>query len=138
MATPRYSLQEPFYDNLILWDTGDEIEWAGAPSPTMVPLNDEAEAKMTEYMASLGKKYVPPLSEIADTLDGRVTVAAFEPGNRRAQLKKMKSAPPMAKTPGRPDAVIKAGARRVTAEDIALEARDIPQKAPKNFDRAPK
>ena len=130
MASPKYRLQEPFYDNLVLWQAEEEIDWDGLPTPTMIPLNDEARDAMAKYMASLGRPYTPPLSEQPDTLDGKHTVAPFEPGDRRSKGKA--AIPPFAVTPGRKDSP-KKGARR--SEPLAPELRELPTRAPKNFNR---
>ena len=124
-----YRLTEPFYDNLVLWDEGDEIPFEGTPSPSMIPLNEEAEKALVAYHKERGiTDYVPPLSEIPDTMDGRVTVQAFAPGNR---AKKADNRPPFPATPGKP------GAQYTKPAPMAVMPQ-MPVKPTKNFDRAPK
>lgn len=147
MAAPKYLLTEPFYDNLILWDAGEEIEWEGTPSPTMIPQNAEAGAAMEAYLKSKGEnyKYTPPLSELADTMDGRVTVQAFEPGNRKNTVATKKGAQAVGfpELPGSARSAVQGakGARNSGAAGATPMMAQMPQmpiKPTKNFDRAPK
>lgn len=130
--TARYELTEPFYDGLVLHEQWDEISWAGIPSPTMIPLNAAAEAALEKINAS---SYVPPLSEQPDTMDGRVTVQPFHPGDRKGRAAKVPAFP---KTPSKET---KTGAVKVgqkAAPDASIPPMVIPKKPTKNFDRAPR
>lgn len=132
MATPRYLLTEPFYDNLTLHESGDEISWSGVPSPSMIPLNDEAQAKLAEYHQELGGTYLPPLAEMPISMDGKIEERVFSPGDRKNRL--VSAAPAFPVTPG-----------KEPASDIAADVSNnpppmanMPKKAAKNFDRVPR
>jgi hypothetical protein len=147
MALPKYELTEPFYDNLVLWDSGDVIEWEGVPSPSMIPLNKEAAENMEKYMKSKGEnyEYVPPVSELADTMDGqRNPHNDFHPGNRKNNVnaKRGAMAAGFPATPGAANsAVTGAKGTRNAAPVVTPPMSQMPQmpvKPNKNFDRAPK
>jgi len=72
-----YELTEPFYDNLVLHDSGAQVMFKEAipPAPSMIPLNQAAVDNLELWHTARGEEYIPPLSEMADTLDGRNTVA---------------------------------------------------------------
>lgn len=132
----RYLLQEPFYDNLVLWEANEEVEWDGPPAPSMIPLDDDAREKMAAYMKERGiTDYTPPLSEIADTMDGQRTVANFHPGDRKNRPAKV--TPPFPPTPGKPGAQYtkQSSKEKATAAEAPL---NVPKKEGKNFDRAPR
>jgi hypothetical protein len=145
MATPKYELTEPFYDNLVLWDSGDVIEWDGAPSPSMIPLNAEAGEAMEKMLKSKGEnyEYVPPVSELADTMDGRRDPHNdFHPGNRKNTGKRGAEAAGFPSVPGAVNSPVKgASGARVSGKSGIPPMAQMPQmpvKPTKNFDRAPK
>ncbi len=159
---PRYLLTEAFYDNLVLWEKDEEIEWEGIPAASMVPLNDAADEKMMALRKEMAKPYRPPLSELADTMDGRVTSEDFAAGDRknRAARGKAGKAPPFPKRPGAPDNQPQYRAKRIPVSQSTRRDDDIdddspefigapvgdphgklegvPQKPVKNFDRVAK
>lgn len=129
----RYLLTEPFYDNLVLWESGEEVDWDGPPAPSMIPLDEEATKKLEAWHKERGIPYLPPLSEVADTLDGKVTVAPFHPGDRK---KRVASDKPFPVTPGKPDSKYPLGATKAVQPMAVMP--QTPVKPTKNFDRAPR
>lgn len=133
-AGATYELTMPFYDNLVLHDTGSVITFEDptSPDPSMIPLNKAAAENLELWHTARGEEYVPPLSELPDTLDGQVTVKFFNPGDRK-NTRRSENKPPFPVTPG------KHGNKRIgAATAVALENLEIPQLPPKNFNRAPR
>lgn len=131
---PRYELTEAFYDNLVLHEAGDVIEWEGAPTPSMIPLNEAAEeihanmiAAYEQRLSRIGQGVGAPLSELPDSLDGKVTVAGFNPHQKRR-----KPGEALNPFPKRNQEI--KGARKIGSQEELLE-RAIEQKMPKNFNR---
>lgn len=135
---PHYLLQEPFYDNLVLWEIGEDVWWEGDPAPSMIPLNEAAIEKMKAYMKSRGiTDWVPPVSEIPDSMDGRVTVQPYLPDRRVRPPASNLAKPVFPVTPGKPGANYTSKGAKGKGEVVAA-ALNVPSKTNKNFDRAPR